>query len=616
MRHNLTTVSLGLVAFAFAACSDPVPAPDPVPADPRVFRAVAGVSMGGYAAGYIGTRFGDMFDTVGILGGPVDLVHTADVMRREMIGGFVTSESAQPFTADAVNIGVDAIGGFSRTGYVEIFRDFTFAIGNVNTYNPDNTYWPPGVTLDQPETIAAARNCEQPLRLTDFGDRDFNNPDSPYCAGYPGAASPAANGLWPVITYCESDGIERPPYAYVTPDDAHDPVEIGLAVDCNDNGQRDEGEPIIRQFHEPWSDTGRDGVYSKDEAGYDADDNPDPAGDDFDPFANPDGTEGNLAYDTGEPYKDTGLDGLVGRSNLVDDPYEGNNRFDRNPRFPELDKRNPRRCMELYGAGSRRYYIDAGVRDPFRFDGASRRFVQAMDPNQQLTTFIAGFPALADRYGAGRLDRLDLSGLATPHLYVEYGDRAITVDEAVDRGGDGGHVGTPLQAVERFVALMQFLGHRWQDVPVEVVPFETPLFIEYDFQSDILGTVRDLVVTPPPGYAPGSERSYPVVYLLHGHGMTPDDFAAVGEIFALMMAQGHLTPMFLVYPDGRGVGASRGSFYVNHADDSGQDPYRYADYLVHEVMPFVERAYPVLADANDHASYRQPDSGCVTVTDP
>ncbi len=47
--------------------------PPPALTDSRTYRAIAGVSMGGYAALNLGTKHRDLFGTIGSLGGPVDL---------------------------------------------------------------------------------------------------------------------------------------------------------------------------------------------------------------------------------------------------------------------------------------------------------------------------------------------------------------------------------------------------------------------------------------------------------------------------------------------------------------------------------------------------------------
>ena len=88
------------------------------------------------------------------------------------------------------------------------------------------------------------------------------------------------------------------------------PLEVGLAVDYNGNGVRDELEPIITQGHEPWLDYGTDGLADPMEPGYQAGVNDDPHGDDYNPQYNPTGTEGDHRYEVGETFDDFGLDGV------------------------------------------------------------------------------------------------------------------------------------------------------------------------------------------------------------------------------------------------------------------------------------------------------------------
>jgi enterochelin esterase-like enzyme len=92
--------------------------------------------------------------------------------------------------------------------------------------------------------------------------------------------------------------------------------------------------------------------------------------------------------------------------------------------------------------------------------------------------------------------------------------------------------------------------------------------------------------------------------------MDPEDTAQGGALLGLWMAQGILPPMFIVYPDGRVVKKEQGSFFVNHFDTSGQDPYAYADAFIHEVIPLVESRYPVLSDPSEVERYPFPDTGC------
>lgn len=631
---------IAALALAAAACND---APNhtandahrigtaPTAVSTPTYRIIAGVSMGGYGAGYLGNRFGALFDAVGMLGGPVDLIHAVDLMRREIVGGFAGAETTAPWGADRIHIGVDAVGGFSRTSYIGFLKDFALVTGGVGSYNPDNSYWPLGIAADDIDAINRARDCTNPYRITGVVDHEYNNPAAPYCASFPGAVAPDANGLWPAITFCDGKGIEEPPLALYDPADQSEAVEIALAVDCNDNGRRDPGEPILRQTWEPWQDTGSDGVASIDEPGYDPDRNPDPAGDDYDPLTHPDGSEGNLIYDPGEPFVDGGLDGIIGVTNPGDDTgFELNGRFDRHPALDQIDAQNPYRCLELFGTAGRRLYIDAGIHDPLGFAAASRRVVGLLRMQGEEVEVISGFHNVGLRYGGGSVNHLDFRSMRARHLYVEYGDPSLSEAEAHAAGGDGGHVGTPLQAAQRFLVMAQFLDQVWPDdltapaatasatsvtSPAAVTavpqPFEPRPYDTLTFDSHILGVERRVLVTPPPGYDPEGTRRYPIIYMLHGHGMEPEAMAAAGAVLNLMMAQGTLKPAILVYPQGDGAFAADGSFWVNHADTSGQDPGRYADYIIHEVIPLVESRYHTLADPAQVTQYTQPDAGCV-----
>lgn len=609
-----------ITATLLTACSaaEP-PEPDPTAAGPGDatprHRIVAGVSMGAYGAAYMGTRFPELFDSVAAMGGPVDLDHSVHIVRHWVLGGFLPEEAALPFTHEAMSMGID-VSPFDRKEYMRLLQDMALIFGNIGNYNPDNSYWPPGVDSDDTDAVAQAQSCG-PNRheLLGFYDAEYNNPASPYCADYPGATTPDADGLWPVITYCEGHGIEDPPHIRFDPSDRATPTELGLAVDCNGNGRRDLGEPVIRQMWEPWRDTGRDGVPSTMETGYDPRTRPDPAGDDYHPRRNPGGTEGNLRFDPGEPFEDTGLDGIAGVSNLADDPFEGNGRFDRNPHFETVDRLNPARCVTDAAVDHLRFYLDGGLRDSFQFQASSERFLGALKERGHTVRLVRGFQRLGELYGDGDLNDADYRKVTEQHLMVRYGEEELSWEEAFRAGGDGGHVGSPLEVVERFVTVFSFLMHTWKDLPRHPMPFEVNAPVALTYTSELLGDdVRDVVVNLPPGYHEQSERRYPVIYFFHGHGMTPEVIGQTGLLLNLLMAQGRLRPALMVAVDGRVVAKQKGSFYVNHFDTSGQDPYPYVDAMLQEVMPMVEHRFRVLADPADLEPYQGDfhDRGCGT----
>jgi hypothetical protein len=562
--------------------------------------------MGGYGAAYLGTRFGDLFDAVGIMGGPTDWDHSAHLLYQRL-GGFLPEERSLPFTFEALDRGVDG-SPFARGDYLVILKDLTLIFGNLAVYNPDNSYWPPGVLRSDPVALERARSCNNPVVLDRFYDWEYNNPSSPYCATYPGAIPPNTYGLWPVITFCDGGGRDDPPYAYFDPSSARTPVEIGLSVDCNGNKRRDPGEPVIRQFWEPWQDTGSDGIPDSLEPGYDPVRNPDPNGDNYHPLLNPLGTEGNLRYDPGEPFVDGGLDGIIGLSNLHPDPFEGNGVFDRNPNFRTVDRLNPRLCLKNFPPRGRRYYLDAGVKDPFAFGDSALRFLGTLKAMGEDVEVAYGFDLLPERTGSPDLWHLRFTP-SFPHLLVLYGNPSYTYKEAIRRAGDGGHVGTFIQVVERLLVLFQYVTSVW-DLPRNPTAQELLPYERIRYHSRILGVDREITITLPPGFDPQQPRRYPVLYFLHGHGMDPEDTAQGGALLGLFMAQGIIPPMIIAYPDGRAVHREQGSFFVNHFDTSGQDPFAYADAFIHEVIPLVETRYPVLSDPSQVETYPLPDTGC------
>jgi len=86
-----------------------------------------------------------------------------------------------------------------------------------------------------------------------------------------------------------------------------------------------------------------------------------------------------------------------------------------------------------------------------------------------------------------------------------------------------------------------------------------------------------------------SARSYPVTYLLHGHGDADDGWIQFGEINRLAdkaIADGTIPPMIIVTPDGYK------SFYINAADGS----LNYEDFFIQELIPFIEKTYKVKSE--------------------
>jgi len=104
--------------------------------------------------------------------------------------------------------------------------------------------------------------------------------------------------------------------------------------------------------------------------------------------------------------------------------------------------------------------------------------------------------------------------------------------------------------------------------------------------SEILKSERKFAVYLPPDYET-SERSYPVLYLLHGAGDDQTGWIQFGEVLRITdnaIKDGTATPMIIVMPDANT--GKRG--YFNQGDD-----WRYEDFFFEELMPYVEQKYRI-----------------------
>ncbi len=108
--------------------------------------------------------------------------------------------------------------------------------------------------------------------------------------------------------------------------------------------------------------------------------------------------------------------------------------------------------------------------------------------------------------------------------------------------------------------------------------------------SEILGGERKYAIYLPPGYFT-SERSYPVLYLLHGGGDDQTGWVQFGEVQHIAdesLKEGTATPMVIVMPDANT--GRRGYF------NDIRGGWNYEDYFFKELIPFIEANYRVKSD--------------------
>src|SRR4030042_5703808 len=113
------------------------------------------------------------------------------------------------------------------------------------------------------------------------------------------------------------------------------------------------------------------------------------------------------------------------------------------------------------------------------------------------------------------------------------------------------------------------------------------VFDNLSMTSKILKGERKYAIYLPPDYET-SQRSYPVLYLLHGGGDDQTGWVQFGEVLHIAdkaINAGEATPMVIVMPDANT--GRRG--YFN--DITGE--WRYEDFFFEEFLPFIEQKYRI-----------------------
>lgn len=610
------------------------------------YRGILGFSMGGSGSGRIGVGNHELFDFVAPLGGPTDWQYLLEYIRRYHLGGFCTFEEraadttgrcdqvtrerppgrgelfehTQSFENWWYEDGYDGQGGtFNREDYIAIFRDLSAMFSNPNTdtdaFDADPALTPSIAPPGTPESFRtmpdSARCGDSAMQVIirghcpDASPTDTCAPDAdPTTGWYDDEYNPDAR--WDVISFCDGGEIDvgnwNPDATQFTP------LEVAYAVDVNHDGRRNPGEPVIRNGREPFEDAGCDRTPSAMEAGFDPLTNPDPAGDDYDFQYNPNGTEGNYDWDgpgtcpagQAEVFQDFGIDGVEGTPQIVAgsgggyDVGEGDGAFNRTRGAERMISSSPRGLVRGYrdrhGVWHPGYLpdaiddmdvlVDGGVRDLFNW---------VVQGNHTMGGFAArGVPVrFYNGFGPMHLDgRGDFDYTTVPwneigrYAMIRYG--SIDAAEADRVAGDGGHVGTADQLLDRVTAAVAMMSARWPggdrvrapDLPCRELGPTCPNInvLTEDFTSSVGRTGPYSLVLPPGYFDPANaDTCYPIVYFLHGYGMDPEGLSAVGLILwgymnsQLVPTSNRIQKMIFVFPDGRcrGNECLRGTFYTD-----------------------------------------------------
>lgn len=113
------------------------------------------------------------------------------------------------------------------------------------------------------------------------------------------------------------------------------------------------------------------------------------------------------------------------------------------------------------------------------------------------------------------------------------------------------------------------------------------VFDNLSMKSRILNMDRKFAIYLPPDYET-SQRSYPVLYLLHGGGDDQTGWVQFGEVQTIAdkaIREGSATPMIIVMPDANT--GQRGYF------NDIRGTWKYEDFFFQELMPYVEKTYRI-----------------------
>jgi enterochelin esterase-like enzyme len=119
-----------------------------------------------------------------------------------------------------------------------------------------------------------------------------------------------------------------------------------------------------------------------------------------------------------------------------------------------------------------------------------------------------------------------------------------------------------------------------------------------DYFSLVTFSWRKMYIYTPPGYDSNLNQKYPVLYILHGGGEDERGWAMQGKtnlILDNIIAAGKAKPMLIVMPD---ANVGMGGFTPDGIENSLKT---FEREMKQSIIPFVEKNYRALTDANNRA---------------
>ena len=121
------------------------------------------------------------------------------------------------------------------------------------------------------------------------------------------------------------------------------------------------------------------------------------------------------------------------------------------------------------------------------------------------------------------------------------------------------------------------------------------------YPSTTVGNDRKALVYTPPGFS--AKKKYPVLYLLHGIGGDEKEWLNGGQpqvILDNLYAQSKAEPMIIVLPNGRAMKDDRPTGNIMAPDKVAAFATFEKD-LLNDLIPYIERKYPVAKDREHRA---------------
>jgi hypothetical protein len=534
-----------VVLLALSACSRGGGGDGPA-MDSREFRAISGVSMGGYGALNLGTRHRDRFGAIGSLGGPVDLRQLLADIRDQNLE--VKRLMGIPMDVNADDFSFDLLPAYpARDARISFTKDLVLAFGNPTLHHPDPDFAYRAID-SEPAAIGMDDVWGSFTAPSDFVDGGDDNEDGLRQIGEVPSepADPLLVAGGTLLSVFGESGTD---------------VGGRMLADTDSDMVYDLGDGIVVNMNEPFDDANANGV-----------------------------------RDAGEIFDDFGLDGVAGTLDFG----EGNGVFDEDPDIATWLAEDPlARIEDEYSPDTirgQRIYMDVGTRDELGFLAHYDHLVSVIESKGVNVVEIDGFDG-----GFGGC--LDIPNVDDPYVLLRYDGNHIGFDEAGlrdDLRSFDLDVCDRLPIWQRLLHLLVAMDAAFAD------GFDGPGGLRLtggtltrNIVSPALAPpmgaapLRTVVVYRPPAYF-NTDRTFPILYFLGGHGQSPEDYEQVGLLLDLLIDAGLIQNMFVAFLPGEG--GTEGSFYVNHVVSESQVPGlapvtsgRYEDSIIDDLIPAIEQ---------------------------